>query len=221
MLLTTENDASGVPALVEPSGKQLAESFDRSLGDTSVDLENFGGWNPDYLNKLEDIWCYHNLKKFEEERKILEDATAEADQIIAGARHVSQSAKDEVSRALQLMVVDIQKEAMDTAKNFTSNYQLTLKQLSAQSTTDFQEIVKGLKNDLQIQIQQFHQNLLPVLEKQLEDYRTARLAQTEKMVTSIVQKAAPEILNRSLSLEDHRSLVLESLEKAKKAGAFD
>ncbi|KKQ84880.1 MAG: hypothetical protein UT08_C0013G0017 [Candidatus Woesebacteria bacterium GW2011_GWB1_38_8] len=73
LLLTTENDASGVPALVEPSGKQLAESFDRSLGDTSVDLENFGGWNPDYLNKLEDIWCYHNLKKFEEERKILED----------------------------------------------------------------------------------------------------------------------------------------------------
>ena len=166
---------------------------------------------------------YHQIvdTALAKERKILEDATAEADQIIAGARHVSQSAKDEVSRALQLMVVDIQKEAMDTAKNFTSNYQLTLKQLSAQSTTDFQEIVKGLKNDLQIQIQQFHQNLLPVLEKQLEDYRTARLAQTEKMVTSIVQKAAPEILNRSLSLEDHRSLVLESLEKAKKAGAFD
>jgi hypothetical protein len=166
---------------------------------------------------------YHQIvdTALAKERKILEDATSEADQIIQGARTVSQSVKDEVSRALQLMVVDIQKEAMDTAKNFTSNYQLSLKQLSTQSTNDFQEIVKGLKADLQAQISQFHQTLLPALEKELADYKGARLAQTESMVTAIIKKAAPEILNRSLSLEDHRSLVIESLEKAKKAGAFD
>jgi hypothetical protein len=172
-------------------------------------------------NKLDSD--YHQIvdTALAKERKILEDATSEADQIIAGARHVSQSVKDQVNQALQLMVVDIQKEVSDTAKNFTSNYQLSLQQIATQSTSDFQNIVQGLKNDLQKQIHDFHQNLLPGLEKELEDYKQARLAQTEKMVATVVQKAAPEILNRSISLEDHTSLVIESLEKAKKAGAFD
>lgn len=74
LLLTTDNDMSGIPALVEPYGKKLAEAFEKSLGDTQVDLENFGNWEIEYLNKLEDIWCYHNLSKHKKERQILEDA---------------------------------------------------------------------------------------------------------------------------------------------------
>jgi len=166
---------------------------------------------------------YHHIvdEALAKERKILEDAAAEAEQILTGAKNISKTTKDDVNAALQTMVVDIQKEALATAQNFTSSYQLSLKQLATQSTADFQNIVKGLEEDLQKQIKDFHETLLPRLEKELEEYKQSRLAQTEKIITQIVQKASQEILNKSLSLEDHKTLVFESLEKAKKEGLFN
>lgn len=119
------------------------------------------------------------------------------------------------------MVIDIQKEAFDTAKNFITNYQLSLKQLSAESLVEFQNIVKGLETDLSQQVKQFHEVLLPQLEKELEAYKQNRLQQTDKIVAQIVQKASREIINKAISLEDHQSLVTDALEKAKKQGAFD
>ena len=57
---------------------------------------------------------YHQIvdTALTKERKIIEDATTEADQIIAGAKHINQGVKDEINQALQMMVVDIQKQAM-------------------------------------------------------------------------------------------------------------
>ena len=40
------------------------------------------------------------------------------------------------------------------------------------------------------------------------------------MVIAIIQKASQEILNKSLSLDDHRQLITEALEKAKNEGLF-
>jgi hypothetical protein len=166
---------------------------------------------------------YHQIvdNALTKERKILEDATAEADQIIAGAKVVSKTVKDEVNNALQIMVVDIQKEVMDTAKNFTTEYQLSLKQLANQSVADFAAIVKTLQADLNQQIQQFHSVLLPNLEHELANYKQARLAQTDAAVTAIVLKASQTILNKAISLEDHKQLVFDCLEKAKQEAVFD
>lgn len=166
---------------------------------------------------------YHQVVEgaLSKERKILEDAAREADQIIADSRFVSKSVKDEVGNALQSMVVDVQNEAIDTARTFTANYQLSLQQLATQSMGDFRNILKGLQDDLQRQVVEFRQSLLPALEKDLQEYKKTRLKETDRMVISIVQKSAQEILNKSLSLEDHQTLVLDSLEKAKKNGVFD
>jgi hypothetical protein len=166
---------------------------------------------------------YHQIvdNALTKERKILEDATVEADQIIAGAKNISKSVRDEVNQALELMVVDIQKEAFDTAKNFITNYQLSLKQLSVESLAEFQTIIKDLKTDLQKQVQEFHTALLPALQTELAAYKQSRMDQTNVLVTQIVTRASAEIMNKAISLEDHQSLVTDSLEKAKKQGAFD
>lgn len=155
------------------------------------------------------------------ERKILEDATAEADHIIVDAEYINKATKDAVNEALQKMTIDIQKEAFDTARTFMDSYQVSLKQLVLQSLTGFQNTVKGLENDMQQQLKEFHETLLPKMEKELEEYKQSRIGQTDQMVIRVVQKASQELLNKNLSLDDHQKLVIESLEKAKKEGVFD
>src|SRR5256885_315391 len=154
------------------------------------------------------------------ERKILEDATNEADQIISDAQYITQESKTSVDQALKKMAVTIQGEAADTAQGFTSSYQASLKQLSGQSLNEFQEVAQQLEADLQKQIKELHNTLLPNLEKEVEDYKQARLQHVEQITTRIIQKVSQEVFNKSLSVEDHRNLLIESLEKAKKEGIF-
>jgi hypothetical protein len=82
-------------------------------------------------------------------------------------------------------------------------------------------MAKGLGVDLQKQIKDFHESLLPGLEKELEIYKQVRFKQADQTITEVVQKVAQEILNKSLTVSDHQAIMLEALEKAKKEGVFD
>ncbi len=166
---------------------------------------------------------YHEVvdNALTKERKILEDATDEADEIISGAQYISQSSREAIHDALRVMILDIQKEAGEISHNFNITYANSLKQLTAESLGDFQQISKELQTDLELQIKTFRETLLPNLEKELETYKQTRLQQTEKMIASIVQRVSQEVLNKSLSLSDHQTLIIEALEKSKKEGLFD
>jgi vacuolar-type H+-ATPase subunit H len=155
------------------------------------------------------------------ERKILEDAAMEADRIITSAEYVKQTSKEAIDQALSELVKQIQKESVDTATKFMADYTSSLKQLATTSLTDFQQVSLGLQADLQQQIKNFRESLLPSLDKELEEYKKMRLKQTEEMVSNIVGKASQEVFNKSISLEDHQKLLTDSLEKAKAEGVFD
>jgi len=165
---------------------------------------------------------YHQVvdNALSRERKILEDATGEADQIIKNAQYSTEESQKIVADALQKMIADIHKEAIASAANFTSTYQGSLKQLSDQSISDFQSVASTLKSDLELQIHQFHNSLLPALQKELEDYKQARLNHIEQSINLIIQKVAQEVLNKSLPMPDHTKLIVDSMEKAKKEGMF-
>lgn len=166
---------------------------------------------------------YHQIvdNALTKERKILEDASFEADKILSGAEYVNDTTKEAINQALQNVVVEIQKEAVDTARTFMNSYQESLKKLVIESLTQFQKVTKELEGDLQKQTEDFHNTLLPSLQKELEEYKKIRLKDTDQMVIRIVEKASQEILNKALSFSDHQAIVAESLEKAKKEGMFD
>lgn len=167
--------------------------------------------------------AYHHVvdEALAKERTILDDATHAADQIITGAQYVQQNSKHSVDHALQKMVDDVSGETKDTAQNFRASYQSSLDQIAQQSLTEFQTVTKELQTDLQTQVKQFHETLLPSLEKELDEYKQARLQQAEQTITRIIQQAAQDILKKSISFEDHQKLLAESLEKAKKEGLFN
>lgn len=166
---------------------------------------------------------YHHVvdEALSKERKILDDATVEADQIITGAQYLTHSSKEEVNHAIAALVSDIQKEGGTIAKSFATEYSTALQKLSSTSLNEFQTIMLALQMDLKKQIQDFHQTLLPAIEKELDEYKKARMVQIDKAVLDIIQKASQEIFNKSISITDHQAAVIQSLEKAKKEGVFD
>ncbi|HUQ84926.1 MAG TPA: hypothetical protein VM077_01255 [Candidatus Limnocylindrales bacterium] len=183
---------------------------------------------------------YHHIvdEALAKERKIIDDATTEAEKIITDTDYASTTDKDQLNLALNKIVEDIKKETAQTGHDLIDHYASTLKVISLHSQEnfqdvskefedslkkqirDFQDVAKTLETDLQKQIKDFHQSLLPNLQKELEEYKTERIKQTEELVNTITQKAAEEIFNKSISIDDHQKLIIESLEKAKKEGVF-
>ena len=178
-----------------------------------------------------------------EANKILEVTTNQATQIIQGAQFMSQNSiavltqavqkmisqtqvigdttKITLEQALQKIVVDVQKEALEASRSSINTYSQSLKVVTTQSLSDLQIIAKGLEVDMQKQISDFNQSLLPRLEKEVEEYKEMRIKQAEQMVNKIIQKASQEIFGRIITFNDHQNIMIESLERAKKEGVFD
>jgi len=166
---------------------------------------------------------YHQIvdDALSKERKILDDATAEAGHIINDAKYINTSSKHSVDQALEKMITDIKNETTASATDFRKSYATSLQHLSEGSLHDFQNLSKQLQSDLQQQLKTFHESFLPNMEKELESYKQARLKEAEAKITKIVQEASETIINKSISYEEHQKLMLESLEKAKRDGLFN
>jgi vacuolar-type H+-ATPase subunit H len=166
---------------------------------------------------------YHHVvdEALAKERKILDDATREATQIIKNTEYLTTESKTEVEEALQKMEEQVEKDAGSTSHEFTKTYSTSLQKLANQSLLEYQHITRAMGQDLQEQTKKFKDSMLPQLQKELDDYKKIRLQQAERTITHVIQEVSQEILNKSLSLEDHQGLLIEALEKAKKEGAFD
>lgn len=179
----------------------------------------------------------------DESNRMMQIATHQANQILSGTQFLSQTTKATLDAALQRMIVDVQnagsntkisldtalqkiavdvhKEAFAAGKDVTDSYQATLKKLADNSLSGFQNVTNELEVDLQRQIKEFRTHLLANLEKEIEDYKAAKIRRIDQVSVGIAQKVAQEVLNKSLTPEDHQNLVFRSLEKAKKEGVFD
>jgi F0F1-type ATP synthase membrane subunit b/b' len=166
-----------------------------------------------------------------------------ADQVlhkmVVDMQNISDATKANVKEALEKMAADLQKQATDTGGEFMNHHATLLKQLNDQSLHDFKIVTKGtqedlqkslnefqntvqqLQNDLQKQLKDFQETLLPTMEKEIEEYKQARMKQAEQTVSTVVKKVSQEVLNKSLSLDDHQDLVMKSLERATKEGIFE
>lgn len=154
------------------------------------------------------------------ERKIIDDAAHEASQILSGAHYINDQTKASIDQTLQKMVADLGASASNSSRQFLEYYHNSLRQISVNSVTDFQKIMKEMEADYQKQLKDFEQNVLPNMQKDVEAYKEARFKEAEAQVKKIVQKVSQEVLNKALTLDDHERLVLDSLEKAKKEGVF-
>jgi vacuolar-type H+-ATPase subunit H len=165
---------------------------------------------------------YHHIvdEALSKERKIINDATNEATQIISNTEFVTSASKESMDQALEKMEGEIEKQAESASDAFTKTYSTSLQKIAAQSLANLQAITKTMETELDKQSKEYRESLLPRLEKELEEYKKMRLQQAERTINHVIQEVTQEILNKSLSLDDHQRLLIESLEKAKKEGVF-
>jgi F0F1-type ATP synthase membrane subunit b/b' len=166
---------------------------------------------------------YHRVvdDALNKERKILDDATSEADKIISDTKYATKASKESIDEALQKMAAELQSSTQQTTHAFLTYFHNSLSQISYKQLVEFQNTIKKFEEDLSRQSEDFRKSLLPKMEQQLEEYKQKRIKESEKSINQIVQKASQEVMNRSISTEDHQKLVLDALEKAKKEGIFD
>ena len=154
------------------------------------------------------------------ERQIITDATKEADRILLDTQLLTEESQASVGQTLEAMLSELKKRGATSEQAYSAAYTATLKQLTDQSLKEFQTISKSMQETLSKQIATFHDSLLPALEKELAAYKQTRMQETEAEIKTIVQRASQELLHKSISLEDHKQLLLEALEKAKQQGMF-
>lgn len=157
----------------------------------------------------------------EKERKILEDAAKQANEILSSTQNLSTTSKENLNNALQKMIADIQNEAATSSNDFLSNYKNSLGQISNKSLVDFQNELKKFEADMQVKMQNFRDTLLPGIQKELEAYKNEQFRLADKKVASIIKKVAEQVFNETISLEEHQKLIIDSLEKSRKEGVFD
>ncbi|MGH7203053.1 MAG: hypothetical protein ACREHC_01250, partial [Candidatus Levyibacteriota bacterium] len=155
------------------------------------------------------------------ERQIIDDATSEADKILLETQLMSDSSTSSVDQALEALLTDLKKDSATTAETYRKAYQESLKQINDQSLRDFQSLSHEMHASLQKQVIAFHEAMLPTLEKELAAYKTTRMQETETLIKKIVQQVTQEMLNKTLTIEDHEKMLLASLEKAKQKGMFE
>ncbi|HWY78764.1 MAG TPA: hypothetical protein VNW29_00230 [Candidatus Sulfotelmatobacter sp.] len=165
---------------------------------------------------------YHHIvdEALAKERKILDDATREATQIISKTEFVTETSQESVGQALTKMEGAIEQNAENATDVFTKTYSASLQKIAGQSLINLQAITKTMEAELDKQSKEYRASLLPRLEKELEEYKKIRLQQAERTINQVIQEVSQEVLNKSLSLDDHHRLLIESLEKAKKEGVF-
>lgn len=184
---------------------------------------------------------YHEVvdDALSKERKILDDAAHAADQIMTGAQYVKKETKAEVYYAMQKMAADIHKDAQKTAEDFINEFRTSLNQLAAKSIGEYQgtynqlsddmqrqlkefaQLTEGIQTEMQAKIKDFQEKRLQLLEKEIEDYKQARMKEVSDSVSLIVNEASQEIFNKAISMDDHHALLIEAMEKAKAKGMFE
>jgi len=166
---------------------------------------------------------YHHIvdETLSKERKIIDDATNEAGQIVTQSKYLTTASQQEINNAVKFVVAGIQKNGEAITQSFAQEYTNSLRNMSTTSLSEFQNVMSGLQSDLKKQIQDFQATLLPRVEKELDTYKKSRMQEVDQAVVSIVQKASQDIFNKTISMSDHQNAVIQSLEKAKKEGIFD
>ncbi len=179
----------------------------------------------------------------EQSSQIMNIATHQANQILAGAQYLSQTTKATLDASMQRLVVDVEnagqnskialdqalqkiitdvhREAFDTGKQVAAGYHSSLKQISDNSLSGFQNVTNELELEMQKQIKDFRQELLSKLEREIDQYKEAKIRRVDQASVILVQRVSQEVLNKSLTVNDHENLVIRSLEKAQKEGIFD
>ncbi len=85
---------------------------------------------------------------------------------------------------------------------------------------DFKEILKKETFESQKIVEDKIEDAYKIAQKEIEDYKLERIKKVESQIYEIIQNVSKIVLGKTLSLQEHEQLVIDSLEKAKNEGTL-
>ncbi len=159
---------------------------------------------------------------------LLENAVKEAELIISQTKNF----RDELQKSLK-------EDVAYQASQFAQGYQGLLPEIKKYYQTGIDEQLRAFEDQLRVFTLDVEKtfkdkldtlaNLLrdqtlqefTIVQKELTDYKQAKMREIDERVKRIVKTAAAEVVGKTLSLADHQDLIMKALEKAKREGVFE
>lgn len=159
--------------------------------------------------------------------KIIAEARERAQQIVREATAVSGETKKEITAELQkvsgnqitqfrTLQDDIRNQILASFKNTTGQFE----EAASSEIEKFQSNLREQTASSQGFLQKAIEEALVGIQKEVDEYKNARLKGAEDSIIEIIKLATKNFLGSSLTLNDHEKLVLSALEEAKKQNIF-
>ena len=127
-------------------------------------------------------------------------------------QYVARKASDELSKLMQ-----------DYRESIDTQSAEVISQMRAGSLVHLESMERFIREQEQLITKQTEYIVGAVVKKAQEDidvYKTNQLEGIDETVREIINKVAPQVLGKALSMDEHEELVWKSLERAKKEGLF-
>jgi hypothetical protein len=173
-----------------------------------------------------------------EARAMLDTTALASTSIIADSKATNEHVSEDLDRVLQGMAQAHIQHLKQTSDEFTKSYDEKLINLQEELKNHTEEAIKESETRLNESLEKYlepiassaanshnaidkrTQELITQVEKELADYKAARMAKIETDVQNLVKKTYLEVLRKSIPEKLQEELILESLEKAKNEGGF-
>lgn len=165
---------------------------------------------------------------------IIADATQQAEEILKRAEIMKSTANEQVMNELHDLSQK-QKDALQSAStDLVSSFEEAVKQIQQTDKGLLSDTVKQMQEVAAGEVKSFGEKLhqetvgqekmidqkveeaYKKAQDELDDYKKERLEKIDKDISLMIQAITKDIFGKSLSLENHKDLILQAIEKAKK-----
>lgn len=165
--------------------------------------------------------------------RIIEEASIEAQRILSRVESFDNAAKQMLMKEIQY-IAEKQKESLLTStEELYEGYQTLIKENMLNSINIFKNISKNVEQTAILEVQDFKETMeketmqsqkivqekiraeYKELEKELDEYKMQKLKKIDETIYQLLQTVSRDLLAKVINLEDHKRLILLSLDQLK------
>jgi len=160
--------------------------------------------------------------------KLVQEANSKAQVILAQAGDISEESKTNIDRALQELAAkqeDILNqtsvELKDIGLHTIENAAKEIEKGVLAEVSQFEDIVHKETVESEKLVEEKVNKDYQKVKEEIQKYRDEEMAKTDQSVFNVLKDVSTQVLGHALSMEEHRDLVLDALEEAKKRNLFE
>jgi|GEM_PF-3755748 len=164
------------------------------------------------------------LKKYsllqKEYEKLTQEGREKVNKVIEELIVSSKDFNEEIKKKVLLELEQISKSQKESLKETTASAQEELLRVFAGIATFLKAEVMAQSKVFGALVDRAVDNVQKEYRSQLEAYRQQSLKKIEESLFNLIEEVASKVIGKSLTREEHESLVIKALEEAKKDNVF-